>query len=254
MIDINYAIRQFKDFVSAYDLNDSKIKLKLEHTYHVIDTSKYLCQQEGLSDEQTNLACLIALLHDIGRFKQLELYHSFDDNNIDHGILGIKILFEDNLIRKFITDNSYDQIIYDSILNHSLYKIKDNINKDSLLQVKLIRDSDKLDNFRVKNSASIETLFDITQQEFITQQVSDNIMNDIISHRLILKDDRHNEVDMWVSYFAFIFDLNFQASYCWLSEKNYITSNIERFNYQGLLKEQMDQIKIECNNYVEMHK
>lgn len=253
MIDINYAIKKFKNFVSVYDLNDPKIQLKLEHTYHVLDTSKYLCKEEGLSNTDTSLACLIALLHDIGRFKQLELYHSFDDNNIDHATLAIKILFEDKLIRQFISDEKYDQIIYDAIINHSLYKIRDDVDEKSLLQVKLIRDSDKLDNFRVKNVAKVETLFDITEEEFINQKVSDNIMDDIMNHRLILKENRKNEIDMWVSYFAFVFDLNFKGSYSWLIKNDYITSNIDRFNYNGLLKTQMNKIKIECNNYINMH-
>ena len=47
------------------------------------------------------------LLHDIGRFKQIKLYDNFIDNmeNNDHADYGVKILFEENLIRKFIEDD-----------------------------------------------------------------------------------------------------------------------------------------------------
>ena len=121
------------------------------------------------------------------------------------------------------------------------------------MHAKLIRDSDKLDNFRVKNIESIETLFDITEENFVSQLVSDNIIDDIKKHHLILSSNRKNEVDMWVSYFAFVFDLNFNASFQYLKETQYIRKNIDRFVYNPLLKKQMEFVKNECNQYVLKH-
>lgn len=66
------------------------------------------------------LAELIGLLHDIGRFEQIKRYNTFiDKNSINHGQLGVKILFDDNQIRRFIKDSKYDDIIKTAILNHN---------------------------------------------------------------------------------------------------------------------------------------
>ena len=251
MIDIEYAKEQFEKYVSNYDITDDKILLKKEHTYAVMDTTKYLCIHENINEEDSNIALLIALLHDIGRFEQLKRFHSFSDSNINHAALGVEILFKQNKIRDFIEDEQYDDLIKQAIGMHASYKIPVIEDKRVLLHVNLIRDSDKLDNFRVKNSASIETLFDIDENTFINQRVSKNILDDIINHRLILSSDRHNEVDMWVSYFAFIFDFNFKASFLCLKETDYLKRNILRFDYQGGLKEDMMLVLNYCQKYIE---
>lgn len=61
-------------------------------------------------------------------------------------------------------------------------------------------------------------MFSISDADFYSQRVSQNILKDIENHSLILKENRHNEVDMWVSYMAFVFDLNFKSSYLFIEK------------------------------------
>lgn len=251
MLDIEKTKNAFQRYIQQFDIHNDKINLKLVHTYHVVETSRYICLHEGIKGDDYQLALIIALLHDIGRFEQLKRYNSFSDANIDHAKLGVQILFKERMIEEFVEDRKYDTVIKKAILYHSLYKIPFIEDKQILLHSLLIRDSDKLDNFRVKNHASIKTLFDISENDFLQQQVSINIMEDIKAHRLILKENRHNEVDMWVSYFAFVFDLNFVSSYQYLKETDYIARNMSRFLFVGKLKEQMDFIRDECMKYIE---
>lgn len=69
------------------------------------------------------MAKIIALLHDIGRFEQVKQTKDFADNkNFEHANYGVKVLFEDNLIRKFVKDNKYGNIIKKAIYNHNRYK------------------------------------------------------------------------------------------------------------------------------------
>lgn len=253
MLDIENARRAFQKYISRFDCNSDKIKLKLEHTYHVMKITHYLCLHEHIDGEDYHLAMIIALLHDIGRFEQIRQFNSFDDNNIDHAKLGVSILFNEGLIEDFVLDRQYDHFIRLAILYHSLYQIPEISDPKLLLHVRLIRDSDKLDNFRVKNEASVETLFGISETEFLDQKVTDKIMKNIMNHELILKADRKTEVDMWVSYFAFVFDLNFGASYHYLSSNQYIERNMQRFCWQGQLKQQMETVAKECINYIKSH-
>ena len=65
-----------------------------------LDINTLFAQRLGLNQEQVNLATAIGLLHDIGRFEQVRLYHTFNDGkSVNHAEIGVKILFEDGLIR-----------------------------------------------------------------------------------------------------------------------------------------------------------
>ena len=55
----------FKDYLKNYDLNDGSILLKIRHTYEVVKKSQYIANRLNLSNEDTELAKIIALLHEI---------------------------------------------------------------------------------------------------------------------------------------------------------------------------------------------
>lgn len=251
MFDILKAKESFMDYMQQFDLTNDKIHLKLVHTLEVVRTTEYLCLHENITEIEKDLAYLIALLHDIGRFEQIKRFNSFDDRNIDHAKLGVQVLFEEGMIRNFIDDDQYDEIIEKAIAYHSLYKVPEGLDSFLLKQVLLIRDSDKLDNFRVKNIESIQTLFSISDDNFYSQRVSQNILKDIENHTLILKENRHNEVDMWVSYMAFIFDLNFKSSYQFIKDHDYIHRNMARLDFKDGLKEDMLFVEKTCRDYIE---
>ena len=120
------------------------------------------------------MARLIALLHDIGRFEQSKMssdvYDIADATFFDHAQYGVKILFEDNLIRNFIDDNSYDNIIYKAILNHNRLEIEEGLNEKELLHAKIIRDADKIDNFRVKLTENFKVLLGTEDIEKISNE------------------------------------------------------------------------------------
>ena len=126
MIDIVRAKKAFKEYVKKYNPDDSKVKLKIAHIERTAEVAKKLATELMLEKEDIELAELIGLLHDIGRFEQIRIYHTFVDKiSIDHGKLGAKILFEDGLIRKFIETDKYDEIIRKAIINHNKFKIQD---------------------------------------------------------------------------------------------------------------------------------
>ena len=149
MIDIEKAKKTFKNFLNNYNKNELGFELKIVHTYHVVDNAKEIATKLNLSEEDIKLAELIALLHDIGRFEEITFLKKFDSVKFDHASHGVKMLFENNLIRDFIEDESYDQIIKLAIDNHSRLEIQEGLDERCLLHSKIIRDADKLDNFRL---------------------------------------------------------------------------------------------------------
>ena len=101
MIDFNKAQEAFSEYLNNYDKNDSKIRLKIKHTYEVVNQSEYISKSLKLDEENIKIAKIIALLHDIGRFEQIKVTSDFiDTDKLDHADFGAKVLFEDNLIHK----------------------------------------------------------------------------------------------------------------------------------------------------------
>lgn len=246
---------KFIQFIkNNYDINDDKIKHKLHHTFYVVDNSKYLCDKLNLDDETKELAMIIALLHDIGRFDQTKELQSFreDINNYDHAALGVKLLFGNNLIRYFIENDKYDEIIKIAIANHSKYIVDFNsMNEIQVLHSKIIRDADKLDSFRAKYEDDIYTMANITQEEIENSLISDNIFNDFMNEKTILSKDRKTPIDIWVSYIAFIYGLYFDESLNYISELDYVNKLVDRFDYKLKdTKTKIEQIRSKGNTFI----
>ena len=251
-MDFNKAKIVFKNYLKDYDLNDGKIRLKIVHTFEVVKLSEYIATDLQLDKENIELAKIIALLHDIGRFEQAKRLDDFvDHRTTDHADYGVEILFENNLIRKFIPDDKYDNIILKAIKNHNKYEIEGGLSDEELLHSKLIRDADKTDHFRLSIVDNPKDMANIDESVMVTQEITDEIFNDFMSHKTIISSKRKNFVDMWVSYIAFVFDYNFTSGLKYLKEKNYINSLVDRFNWKNEdTKKKMEQIRNCANEYI----
>ncbi len=255
MIDIENAKTVFKQFLKEYkNQDDLGFDLKVVHTYHVAENAKKLAQGLNLKEEDIKLAELIGLLHDIGRFEELKLLSKFDSVGFNHAEHGVKMLFEDGLIRKFIPDSEYDKIIKLAITNHSKLAIEEGLDERTLLHCKIIRDSDKLDNFRVKEEEKIESIFPKmvnNKEEIENSTMSEAIYNSIKKLECVKLTDRKTPIDYWACVLAFIFDLNFSISYKIVKENNYVNHLIDRFDYKIVdTKEKMEKTKEILNCYI----
>lgn len=259
MIDIGKARIAFKNFLDKYkDQDKLGFELKVVHTYHVVDNAKLIARKLNLSEEDQQLAELIALLHDIGRFEELNYLKSFDSVGFDHASYGVKMLFEENRIRDFIEDNKYDEMIKVAIDNHSRLAIQDGLDDRSLLHAKIIRDADKLDNYRVKKEEKIEAIFPghvKDKKELEDSTLSDKVYETVKNRCCVNIRDRVTPLDYWVCVLAFTFDLNFKESYEIIKENNYINILIDRFEYTDQeTKNRMEDVRIILNDYVEEKK
>ena len=139
-------LEEFTKYVNNYDMNDENIRLKYNHSIRVMELSRKYAQILGFNDEDIYLATLIGLLHDIGRFEQLRVYHSYNDREtIDHAEYGIEQLFDKGLIKNFIKDEKYYDIIKYAIKYHNKFKLPVCDNERMMMHAKLIRDVDKID-------------------------------------------------------------------------------------------------------------
>lgn len=251
IVDMEKAKVIFNDYVSNYDLTDEKIKLKVAHTYKVMNLSEKVAQSLNMSNNDIELAKLIGLLHDIGRFEQVRLHNTFDDNIFPHSEYGIKVLFEDNKIRNFIESFQYDEIIYNAIKYHSDFKLNElGIDSSALTFCKIIRDADKLDIFRVILEENMKTISKISKEQFLKKYISDNVYNDILACNSILRSQRHTSIDVKVSFIGFVFDINYKYTFEYLLDNNYISKIIKNIGHTNdETKEKLLKIKKVTEEY-----
>ncbi len=250
-IDIEKAKDAFKEYVKNYDPEDKQVKLKIEHIERVSQLAKNMAEELKLSEEDIALAELIGLLHDIGRFEQIRIYHTFTDKkSINHGEFGAKVLFEDGLIKKFIETDEFNEIIKLAIINHNRDNIQEGLTEKQLLHAKLIRDADKTDLFH---------LF-ITGEEKILWE-TDNMNNEIVTEEIYREfiEDKHIKFknietsgDLLVGHFAYIYGLYFKPALKIFKDKKYVDQLYNRFNFEN--KETAEKFKViheKAKQYIE---
>lgn len=253
-MEFELAEKSFREYLKKYDTNDGSITLKIKHTYEVVKKSEYIANGLRLDKENIELAKIIALLHDIGRFEQIKEFGEFNDKKTEHAEFGIKVLFDNGLIRNFINEDKYDSIIYKAIYDHNKYKIEKKLNEKELLQCKIIRDADKLDNFRVKEKEKLEDMFPkIYNEKTINYEtVSEKVYENFMHHKCIKLEDRKTIIDYWVCVIAFIFDLNFNISLQYVKKNNYIDILVNRIEYKNKnTKQKMEDIRECAKKYIE---
>lgn len=199
-------IEEFNKYVNSFSFDNSKTKRKYEHSYRVMELSKKYAKILGFNDYDIKLATLIGLLHDIGRFEQVRVYNTFNDRtSIDHADYGVKVLFEDGLIKRFWNNEEDYELIKFAIINHDKYSIPETDNERFLKFAKLIRDVDKIDILYV--------LGYLKEVEFtnLEDEISKEILDEFYKHTSVSWVNVHNKNDGKVIYFAYPFDINYDV-------------------------------------------
>lgn len=256
MIEITKTKQAFKKWIASYqDQDQLGFQLKVTHTEHVVENAKKIAESLNCSKEDIALAQAIAVLHDIGRFEELKENKQFSSATYNHAARGVEVLWTNNRIRDFIEDASYDTIIQKAILNHNTLKIEKDLSERELLHAKIIRDADKLDNFRVKREEKIEAIFPNIvkeKEEMESSSLSKKVYDAVKKEQCVDIHDRQTPLDYWVCVLAFIYDLSFQISYKIIKQKKDIDALIDRFEYQNeKTKEEMEDIRKRMNRYIE---
>lgn len=252
MLDIEKAYKEFDEYAKKFNPNEGRVKLKIGHIKRVANTSKLVAIKLGLSTEKVKLAEIIGLFHDIGRFKQIEMYHTFSDkDSFNHAELSVKTLFEDNLIEKFNIDEKYYKIIKIAILNHNKDKIDNNLDGEELLFAKIIRDADKLDIYYTIGNYDFIDIF--WYSDFSCKKINDIIIKQFKEEHYIDYHTIKNNADLITAFYAYIFDINFKSSLEYLKSKKYLEKFTQKVkeNFKSILiHKQVDELLEICNTYL----
>ena len=150
---LRYFKRYTDEFFTQVSLDDKfKVELKIVHTMNVLKVMRKLCKDQKLAGEDYEIAKVIALFHDFGRFNQIKIYGHFNDStSVNHAEESVREMQRLNILDK--ASDTYvpeykKELIYKAILNHNRDEIIGENDERLILMSKLIRDADKIDIFR----------------------------------------------------------------------------------------------------------
>ncbi|BBB90539.1 MAG TPA: HD domain-containing protein [Methylomusa anaerophila] len=151
-IDISSIYEWFTNYVKLYYSTNADIqqhmRLKEDHTLRVAGYCRELAEHLGLNRSERDLAEAIGIFHDIGRFKQYTLYHTFSDHQSeDHARLGLNEIAGLTLLDG-LSGQERDCLEF-AVGCHNAVKIPEGATRSHRLYASIIRDADKLDIYHV---------------------------------------------------------------------------------------------------------
>lgn len=248
VINRKNVINAFAEYVRNYDPSDEKIKLKIEHTYRVAGLCQRIAESLGLSEPDVDIAWLLGMLHDIGRFEQIRRFGTFNDaQSVDHAEFGADLLFKECLIRKFAEgyyeecelarsgNEEAEQIIKNNehhnkdtgllemaIRQHNKYRVKEGLTERQRMFCDILRDADKVDIFKVNADIPMEIIYDVTTEELKSGVISKEVLESFYKMKTVLKSVRKSAVDHIVGHISLLFELVYKESYRQAKEQGYV--------------------------------
>lgn len=248
VINRKNVINAFAEYVRNYDPSDEKIKLKIDHTYRVAGLCQRIAESLGLSEPDVDIAWLLGMLHDIGRFEQIRRFGTFNDaQSVDHAEFGADLLFKEGLIRKFaegyyeecelarsgneeaeqmIKNNEHHNkdtgLLEMAIRQHNKYRVKEDLTERQRMFCDILRDADKVDIFKVNADIPMEIIYDVTTEELKNGVITKEVLESFYKKETVLKSVRRSAVDHIVGYISLLFELVYKESYRQAREQGYV--------------------------------
>lgn len=251
VINRQRVIDTFAAYVKNYNDEDSKVRLKIEHTYRVAGLCQAIGQSIGLSGADLDLAWVTGMLHDVGRFEQLRRYNTFDDSiSINHAYLGCDILFKEGKIRDYIEDGCEDELIYRAIYHHSDYRIPTDYDERTTMYCNILRDADKVDILKVNCDFPLEEIYNATTEEIRTGEITDEVLEAFKERHTILRSLKKTAVDNVPGHISLAFELVYPESVRQAVRQGYLDKMMNFQSDNPATQEKMKEIKRIMKEYI----
>jgi hypothetical protein len=205
--------------------NRENISLKVEHTYNVCRLIVQIAREETTDRALVLLAETVALFHDVGRFPQYAQYKTFRDSvSVNHGRLGAETLIREKVLTGLPGDDR--EIILTSVRFHNAFSIPDLVSPVALFCLKLVRDADKLDIWRIflkfyeNGKGGLASAAGLGLPDI--PEYSEEIVAAICEKRTASLSSIKSLNDFILLQLSWIYDLNFKPSVKVLMEKGII--------------------------------
>ncbi|MBN1292044.1 MAG: HD domain-containing protein [Candidatus Latescibacteria bacterium] len=224
----------FNDYYNSCVSTDGKkynlLILKLEHSIKVGNHAKAISEDEEWPAFEVDVAETLGLLHDVGRFSQLVEFGTFSDAySINHGERGYSDVRSSGVLQQL--PQEIQTILLNGIRFHNARRIPDDLDKASTRFLKLIRDADKLDIFRIIHKAvhqkSTERQPEIILHVDINGPVNPAALSELENRQNVSYRNIKSLADFGLMQLSWIYDLNYRYSFKYFSDHGIFANIID---------------------------
>lgn len=253
------ARKKFNDYIDSFegitDEQKENFEIKRNHSARVAEIAQTLAVKLKFHENDIYLAYLIGLFHDIGRFKQLVEFNTFnDEKSVDHAGYSIEVLETKGFLNEL--DETQGQIAFNAIRYHNKHSLPAGLSEYELIFAKLIRDADKLDIYKVitdyYSNPKAKPNHTLTWEMPKSSVVSQKVVRDVLRGLLVSKKDVENELDIKVMQLSWVYDLNFKYSYEIALEQRFFEKIYESMSKNDTVIDIYRKIKVFAENKVSL--
>ncbi|MBL6972368.1 MAG: HD domain-containing protein [Desulfobacterales bacterium] len=217
--DLKNLKKWFADYVSAFYTDDYNynfaLNVKKGHTMRVCDNIVMIGKKLDMSEPDLIIAETTALLHDLGRFKQFKKYGTFNDmTSENHARLGLREMAAHKVLSVCL--KAEKKLIVKAVNYHNSLKLPSGENEKTLHFIRLIRDADKLDIWKVfleffhekDNRQNNVFVLDLPDES----EYSNEFIEALHSQNMASTKDMKTLNDFKLLQIGWVYDLNFAPS------------------------------------------
>ena len=239
-------------YMKSFYSDDAEVQqgilIKEKHTGYVTANCIELAKFLKLSKHDSELAEIIGLFHDVGRFRQYSIYKTFNDaDSEDHADLALKVIDELEFFNE-LSAQDFD-IVKFAIQNHNKKIIAPCADERKILFAKIIRDADKLDIYRVlepflaQSNADKMPNFIKSTSRLVAEISPDFVENFITGNQADYRKIRTNG-DRKIVRLMWIYDVNFSWTMKKIVERGYIEKIVSNLPMDERIAEGVRRLKL----------
>ena len=244
------------DYMKSFYSDDAEVQrgilIKERHTGYVTANCIALAKFLKLSKHDTELAEIIGLFHDVGRFRQYSIYKTFNDaDSEDHADLGLKVIDELEFFNELSAEDF--SVVKFSIGNHNKMLVAPTDDDRKLLFVKIIRDADKLDIYRVLQPFLAQADVDkmpnfIKSKNRLVADISPDFVENFVTGKQADYNKIRTNGDRKIVRLMWIYDINFSWTMRQIVKRGFIDKIVANLPMDERVAEGVRRLKAHVEN------
>ncbi|MGI6117708.1 MAG: HD domain-containing protein [Bilifractor sp.] len=246
----------YEAYTSSYNCSDIKYRLKKEHTYRVANLCEKIARSLHPGTEDVNLAWLLGILHDLGRFEQIRRYGTFDDmHSVNHAALSADLLFKDGLIKDYLGNisgqNPDFRLIEKAIRLHNVYMLPSGLSDRERMFCQILRDADKIDILKVNCDIPLTDIYNTPEEEFRRSAISPKVLEEALSCRNVDRNHAESTIDHLIIHICLPYGLVYKESIRLVKEQGYLEKTLSFRSDNPSTRRDMEKIRDCMHRYIE---
>ncbi len=245
--------KYFDSFSGLSDEQNNNFLIKYEHSLRVAKLCADIAQSLRLSEDEQEMAYLAGVFHDIGRFRQLIKFNTFDDSqSVDHADYSIQVINENDLLSE-CPEGEKNKILL-AIQYHNKHELPKDVVDKELLYARILRDADKLDILHVitdyyTNPKAVPN-HTLTWEMPKGGVVSSEVASQIMAGKLVSKTDVASQIDIKIMQLSWVYDINFKPSFEIMMKRRYMEKIYSTLSKSDIVIEIYRKVKVFAENKI----